>query len=279
MIWNAKLPLFVAGSMARIPGIRFLEADVVALSASIADLKHQVQFVQMSLTKSLSNGPAIGKKSPAVNKLETVAEILYLELHGTQLTVNLDSAGSMAASYSEDVSSDSASTSISKTKSHMDSQSKTSVASSGSSSMVDGSNCAKNNKAVNSRVDSTTEVNIREASSIPITTDTNNDTDGFKVVSEDCTYHFKIDCVLPTVSMDVVKDHMKRKISAVSVEVLKGRNGTPLSIHIKVPYNNKELVMRSAFWPNGVIVGGWRFVRNQRNFNAQGKSRNWEYDY
>ena len=40
----------------------------------------------------------------------------------------------------------------------------------------------------------------------------------------------------------------------------------------------KERVMHSEFWPNGVIVGDWWFVRNQRNFNAQGRPRNLEYD-
>lgn len=55
---KASLPLFVAGSMMRIPGIRPLESDVVALSASLADLRQQVLFIKSSVSKSQTDGLA-----------------------------------------------------------------------------------------------------------------------------------------------------------------------------------------------------------------------------
>ena len=52
---KAVLSLFVVGSLEKVPGVRPLESDVAALSANLVDLKHQMQFVQKSLTNCLSN--------------------------------------------------------------------------------------------------------------------------------------------------------------------------------------------------------------------------------
>ena len=52
---KTSLSLFVAASMNKITGVRPLESDVVALSASLADLKHQVLFLLATVGKCHNN--------------------------------------------------------------------------------------------------------------------------------------------------------------------------------------------------------------------------------
>lgn len=83
---KADLPLFVAASMARIPGIRPLECDVVALSVSLSDLKQQVLFLQSSMksTTPIAGGQA-GRNPNSVDLAS------FPELSGLPLVVNMDS--------------------------------------------------------------------------------------------------------------------------------------------------------------------------------------------
>ena len=71
---KAKLLLFVAANMMRIPGICPLESDVVALSASFTDLRQKVLFIKTEVSsKSLlkSNSTNIAP-SGVINRITSL---------------------------------------------------------------------------------------------------------------------------------------------------------------------------------------------------------------
>ncbi len=94
---KAPLPSFVAASMNRIPGVRPLESDVVALSASLADLKQQVLFLQTAVGKCQINAAVI--TAPSVGVQGATADLnVYPELLGKPLVVSLDTCKIEASS-------------------------------------------------------------------------------------------------------------------------------------------------------------------------------------
>ena len=55
-------------------------------------------------------------------------------------------------------------------------------------------------------------------------------------------------------------------VRPISMEVLPQcgeKLDAPLSMHLTVPYDDKDKVMQPTFWPKGIRVGGWHFARNR----------------
>ena len=52
---QAKFHFFVAAVMFKILGIRPIDSDVVSLSATVVDLKQQIQYIHSSLKSSMNN--------------------------------------------------------------------------------------------------------------------------------------------------------------------------------------------------------------------------------
>ena len=75
-----KIPTFVAANISRIPGVKPLEADIVALSAGLADLKAQLQAMVLNV-QNKSKSDDIRNSSPTNH--------WFSELSGKALVVNL----------------------------------------------------------------------------------------------------------------------------------------------------------------------------------------------
>ena len=76
------------------------------------------------------------------------------------------------------------------------------------------------------------------------------------------SWHCKISRIESGISIDDVVQYIKEQgITPILVEALPQRGDAPLSIHIVVSHESKDDVMRAQFWPSGIRVSGWYFVR------------------
>ena len=56
----------------------------------------------------------------------------------------------------------------------------------------------------------------------------------------------------------------KQGVQALLVEKCFTKEEASGTIHVEVPYQNKDAVMCVDFWPLGVKIGGWRFLRTKQ---------------
>ena len=73
------------------------------------------------------------------------------------------------------------------------------------------------------------------------------------------SWHCKISRI--EIGISIVVQYIKEQgITPILVEALPQRDDAPLSMHIVVPHESKDGVMRAQFWPSGIRVSGWYFV-------------------
>jgi hypothetical protein len=238
---KASLPCFVAANMSRIPGIRSLESDVMALSASLGDLKHQVLFMQSTVGK-FQHTPV----SQTVHAVELARADAYSELAGNRLVVNLETSNDANIKASPSASA-------------------SSVQLSSSDSTIDSKLVVDDELVPGS--DEWTVVNRRGKDlKAAVSSDTKrNDISGkrelcdskIKAVTVSRAWHCKIGRLDKNVTVAAVKEHLHDMgIEAISVEKLNSKSGASLSMHVVVPYDAKDEIMCSDFWPRGIRVSG-----------------------
>jgi hypothetical protein len=268
---KVQLPTFVAANLSRIPGLKPLDGDVLSLSATVVDLNKQVQTLSSSINTLQTK--INGNQDEA--RIATNREF-FPELSGNPLIVNLESSNGPSTSLPSTASN------ARNGKAPMTSQpAKIPVVKSiSSSSQVDDQSSwtrvgrngkmekkyMHNSYAYNARKQSQPVYGVRDACDSKV-----------RAVTEIRTWHCKIGRLRDDVSeADIVEHLEKNDIKALRVERLHSRQGLPVSMHIEVPYEAKDVVMDSEFWSKGIRVSGWRFRYNNRRVNEKYYGFNWE---
>jgi hypothetical protein len=271
---NASLPLFVAGSMMRIPGIRPLESDVVALSASLADLRQQVLFIKTSVSKSQTVGPAPASSVRDSDQPESVKPSassidlnFFPEQSGSPLMVELPPEPASKPAVAElcvtlsNAGIDNATT-MDKGASSLQSPDEQDW------TLVEPRNKKRSPPATQSKPTSNRPIiGVRELPNAKV-----------KAASVIKSWHCKLSRLAKDVTVDGIKEYMSDfGVNLISVESLTVRRGQPATMHIEVPLADKDRVMSSDFWPSGVRIAGWRFLHVRKQFPRF--NRNWAHDY
>ncbi len=264
---KAKLPMFVAANMNRIPGLKPLDGEVVTLTANVNDLKTQVQQLTVSINalQTKINGKPEDLKS-SVNKE------FFPEISGHQLVVNLENKKSSSVLVSNNDQG------------------------SGKGMQCGGVDMAPSVMASSS--DNTqpwTRVGRNGKPDLPAPSRVNYD--GFReskplygskvvgdskvrAVTEVRTWHCKIGRLRSDVTENDIKNYLQdHGICPLKVEQLKSRQGSSVTMHVEVPFDYKDVVMDSDFWYKGIRVSGWRFRYNNRHNNHRDDKYygyNWE---
>ncbi len=266
-------PIFTAANMSRIPGIKPLEGDILALSASVNELKSQMH----SLTASF--GMLQSKVAGNVDTTKASgSKDFFPELSGKSLTVNLDQ--NMAAA-SNDRSNLRVNSSISsKTLAIQPGQRIRDETTANSSSDYDNrstwTQVGRNGKPIRDASGNSSGIH----SSQPLYGV--KDAGGSKVraVTEERTWHCKIGRLCSDVKDSDIVDYLKdHGVKPLNVERLHSKQGSPISMHIEVPFEFKDRVMSSEFWSKGIRVSGWRFRYNSRRSRDSYSDFRWDMDY
>ncbi len=247
---KAKLPLFVAASLAKIPGDTPAECDVSTFAASVSELKVQLAEVQRAVSSLVSNA----KQAPD-GKKPIQALHFFPELEGKRLTVNMDNLSTSKAvvdnDFIDDFESETdrdgnevGSTSYASVLRNNNQKWKYVGKSKSNDQSVGKSKAAKKQKAV---------YGCKDVSGM---------TSKLKAVHAVRTWHCKVSRFGEGTSNSDVADYMRELgVEALKVETLPRQGDAPLSVHLVIPYDAKDMVMQDKFWPPGIRVGGWHFAR------------------
>ena len=282
--WKAILQLFVAGSMMRILSIRPLESYVVALSASLADLRQQVLFIKTSIGKPKNDG--LVQMAIAWNNDRPFTQPNFVQHCTALIDSNFfpeQSCNSLvvdvppvpvfnsAASSTNDAALNTASSSNTNYcnifPADVDATSPQSANESywtlvGSKNENLSSTSGQPKPAMNKSI-----IGVREVVNAKV-----------KAITVNRSRHCKISRLAHDVTSDGVKEYIADLcVSPIPVETLDAKRGQPAAMHIEVPFIAKDNVMSSGFWHSGGRVDGWRFLYERKQPSPS--NRNWAYDY
>jgi hypothetical protein len=249
---KAAIPLFVAASLAKIPGDSPAECDVSVFAVSLSDLKAQVNDLHRAFESfsSSSNKPGASNKE----SLRAADAAFIHKVNGGQLVVDLgqnssDVRGDAASVKNDDVDSSD--------------ENEDAVLAGSSFARVAGRNNCKWNTVGKSLPKKKTACRAKATrDTIYGSKDTSNMVAKLKAVQAERPWHCKISRIGEEYTMDDVHQYMRESgVEPMAVELLPRRDDAPLSMHLVIPYDGKDKVMQHAFWPKGIRVGGWHFAR------------------
>ena len=55
---------------------------------------------------------------------------------------------------------------------------------------------------------------------------------------------------------------VEQGFKTIEMQALPRKDNAPIFMRIVVPYDAKDTVMQSSFWPGGIRIRGWYFLRN-----------------
>ena len=213
-------------------------------------------FLQTSVGRNQSSGSNTLPHSAATN-VATEQSDFYPELIEKKLVINLNSSATKSTTVPQSSKDD-------RICGKSPNPTSTDVSASSSSTSVIVSNFAVSDEwtVVESR---TNKNNVNKA----IVGVRNAENFKIEAVSDVRSWYCKISRVNKSISTDNVKEHMRdMDICVISVEALRSWNANSQSMHTEVPYDDKDKVIQSSFWPKGIYVSGWKLIfgarKNQR---------------
>ncbi len=242
---KVELPLFVAASMAKVPGDRPTECDVSAFAANLFDLKTVVEGIQRELVSLKKGGDSTtsGQKSASLSDVLSDRLVVHLPNTDPAPAVNEDRDWDGMASDSEDSMSD------------VPVNTFASVAGKSNVSWETVNKGGRKKKRASKLTPRESIYGNKDISDVP---------SKLRTVTDVRLWHCKISRIGEGITIDDVKDYVREQgVTSLQMEALPKHGDAPMSMHIAVPYDAKDTVMQAKFWPRGIRVGGWHFSRRR----------------